>query len=382
MYSHPPLVTRNERPNNALLKLSYIVLLPLLAIFTFIIRLDVDKYVALFVILLTAILFAANLRRIRLPTKTKASFFLYILGLINLIIVYIYQYYKFGKIVNVELFTLLSIYCLPWFYALSKTRFPYLKFIKTTSLIFFFLIVMSSIQLSGSGLGVSQQGLFSFIAFFCFAAFMLFRNGHRLAILSGILILAMQTRILILSMFVLFFFKFNKGGLLRILLATAAILTAIFAMYIIFPEARIFQAHTSGRIIHWQIIIDNFDMSNWLFGMGGGASAEFLENIGMHESMAAPHNEFIRYTYDLGLAGLASLLIYIYLLYKNTPPMSRALITGLVLQMFTDNILTYFANYLLLVILCILIHKDLETISTGSGNNESNSTNEYPRALP
>ena len=55
----------------------------------------------------------------------------------------------------------------------------------------------------------------------------------------------------------------------------------ILSIYIFFPQSRIFQTHTSGRLIHWEIIYLSFDFNNIFTGMGAGSSFEFLRNFGI-----------------------------------------------------------------------------------------------------
>ena len=102
--------------------------------------------------------------------------------------------------------------------------------------------------------------------------------------------------------------------------------------------------------------------------MGAGSSFEFLRNFGISQSMGRAHNEFLTYSYDLGMFGLISLLCVLKLIHSFTSNQGKIIFYTILIQMFTDNILTYYFNYLLPLILCLLTENDIHLIKKDSIN--------------
>ena len=142
----------------------------------------------------------------------------------------------------------------------------------------------------------------------------------------------------------------------------------LLLIYYFYPGARIFQMHTSGRFVHWAIIFNTFDFNNIYTGMGAGSSSKYLIDFGVGATMARAHNEFLTYFYDLGLLGFFGLICILKLIHSSSSNNGRIIFFTIVLQMLTDNILTYYFNYLLPLVLCCLLEHDLSLEKENSSN--------------
>ena len=82
---------------------------------------------------------------------------------------------------------------------------------------------------------------------------------------------------------------FKKESFIKLLIYTCAFLIFIYILYIYLPGLRIFEIHTSGRLVHWNVILNNFELGNIFTGMGAGASRQVLFDHGISESMGSAH---------------------------------------------------------------------------------------------
>ena len=336
-------------------------------IYSFYSKIDVDKYVGYFVVTVAFLLMLnfKNFQKIFINTLNRN---LFIIGICSLTAVYLHQLIKYKIIFNVEVFTILSIYTVIILYNLTKNKFDYFSFLKMYGAIVFFFLIIDIVNFKGMSITIKQQGLSSFICFLTFVIFYFFyKNNYFLQIFAGLFILITQTRVLILSLF-LILFRSNLSNFKNIIKGLIIFSFIILFIYIFFPQSRIFQTHTSGRLIHWEIIYLSFDFNNIFTGMGAGSSFEFLRNFGISHSMGRAHNEFLTYSYELGIFGLISLLCVLKLIHSLTSNQGKIIFYTILLQMLTDNILTYYFNYLLPLILCLLTENDMHLIKKDSTN--------------
>ncbi len=195
--------------------------------------------------------------------------------------------------------------------------------------------------------------LSSFILFTVYLSlsFSKFRFSSYISYITAALICVFQIRVIVLSL--LLSILTRKGVGRKTFISIIICLCFTLLLYLIFPDSRIFQTQTSGRVIHWEVIFHNAELTftSLIFGMGNGFSTEVLILHGVGEFMAAPHNEYIRYILDLGFLGFTLLVFTFKLIYEKSE--NKFLIFVLLIQMCTDNVFTYFHNYLFIIILLI-----------------------------
>lgn len=325
--------------------------------FTFVYNYDFDKYsvvlIGFFISVLPVMSKSGFNELLTILKKTKFNIFLSLF-----IIGYLYQYLKYDQLVNVQMLTLLGLYLSIVFLMQVSDFFVIEKALLTYCLLFLFSSFLTIQESPAAWLGYSYVTgaggiLSSFILFSVFLGLISlggrYSKGKVLAVVNALLILLFQIRGPILSMLVAIIVL--KGIGKRFIYAVIAASIGLLAFYFINPNSRIFSTETSGRVIHWEIILDKFEptLLNTLFGMGAEFSTNVLIYHGVGETMAAPHNEYIRYGVDLGLLGALMISMILYNLYK----VSRSLMIVLVIvqQMITDNIFTYFHNYLFFIVM-------------------------------
>ncbi len=294
-----------------------------------------------------------------LMIKILKEHFVLILILLFTCLIYSAQYFHYGIINNNAVFELYSYFLS---ICLFIGLFGYKEEINKR-----FLILCMVATYGTFILATTKSGGYSFIngAGGILSAFMVLlvllmlnelqgKVYRLLEILFFILLLAMQVRITLLSYIVFYILlHIDKKNILKLVVIG---LPSILIIITMLGETRIFAQHTSGRVYHWLVIFNDFDFNNLFAGMGVGSGSSLLIDLGKEESMAAVHNEYLRYFYDLGIFGLVTVLLLLSVLFFNTNKTGKILTTILAMQMFTDNVGSYFSPYTLSVILLITSH--------------------------
>ena len=357
-------INKKSKPIDNIITI-YLVILTV--IFTFYYRIEnIDKYVGFFIFITAIFLIISKKNNLHFIYRNSLNKYCFFIGVMAATVVYFVQLIKFGKVINIEVFTILSIYATLIFYNSTKDKFNYLNFIKIYGFIMFLFIIINYLT--------TEQPLItsirSFIVYLCFVVFYLFYTSNKLLLItSSFMVLIMQSRIIILSLFVVLG-RSEILGRNNLIKGFISIFIILVILYNFFPESRIFQLHTSGRLVHWESIIYSFDLNNIWIGMGSGSSKEMIGQIGNIESYGRVHNEFITYFYELGLFGLLSLVLVLKLIHSSSSNKGRVVFYTIILQMFTDIIFTYYFNYLLPIILCILIDYDMKLKEARSENTK------------
>lgn len=322
-------------------------------ILQFYLSMDLDKYFAVIIAASIYIyLIWLILNGVTKLKKSNETFYLG-LGIFLIIVVYFMQFLIYGIAFNTNAFTLLIIILTPLFYKITTSMINYEIFFKLTIIGYFiFLVPITFIE---SGQFVIPKGGYSSNLFFLIFCISLFNKSplYRFLLYTSLLsILLLQVRIHYLAVFAMFTLIYLKdwSNLKRVTFFIVIIL-ALYLLFLITPDLRIFQTHTSGRLTHWSLILNNFDISSLLYGMGAGSSRQVLVDHGISHSMNSAHNEFIRYGFDLGLLGLSAVICILRLLFIRKNVFTTTIIIAVILQMLTDNIFTYYFNYLLPLLL-------------------------------
>ncbi|MDH4568433.1 hypothetical protein E8E95_17260 [Pseudomonas sp. BN414] len=318
---------------------------------TFILGIDADKQIGILITGIFGAFVLFELASRRFKKKLSPTDVPIIVGVVSILAAYAIQFVVYGIIQNTEALTLLCI--LGTIYLLDKIKKHIDK--KTILLTLSFATLLFSAVTINNSVGYTfttgAGGILS--AFVLLISFLAAdqaksRISNAAAIASGILIVAISIRGTILSLLI---YMTLKSGARKAAIALAAVGLIIGVLFLAMPESRIFGMHTSGRLVHWEIILSNFDSSKILYGMGAHSSTNILLDMGLEESMAAPHNEYIRYIFDLGIFGAIALACILLSLYRACAPDKKFLVLILALQMFTDNVFTYYFNYLIFFIL-------------------------------
>jgi hypothetical protein len=319
---------------------------------------NIDKNVGILIFIGAFLLMVFKKNSLQLLCKNTLDLYLFFIGVLALVTVYFIQVIKFGTIINVEVFTILSIYSVLIFYKLTKDKFDYLFLVKFFGASMFFFLVINIVSFRGLSINISQQGFSSFVCYLCFIIFyFFFKSNIFLQIISGSLILITQTRILILSLIIIII-RVNDFNIKSIIKGFLIISIFGYFLYLLFPESRIFLNHTNGRLMYWERILNNFDFNYIWIGMGSGSSVAVLEGYNALLSIGRAHNEYIVYFFELGILGIIGLLCILKLIHSHSSNIGKVIFYNIMLQMFTDNIFTYYFNYLLPLILCILLESD------------------------
>jgi hypothetical protein len=327
------------------------------AFFTFIIPMDLDKYIGGGVAALTILSFLLKITSAKFRLRKSKVDLSISICIISLIAVYIIQFFLYGIAINIETLTLLSIVGTIHFINKHKEKLNTDLILGYFAILYLILSIATIKRHPGSYVIETNAGgiLSAFILLVVLMASVKTNilGAKFVSIASACLIVYMGIRGVILSAFLVFISMFKKKYLIIGLIIALGMLLTI---YIALPNSRIFEQHTSGRLFHWAAILSNFEWRNFFWGMGAHSSTQYLLDMGLQETMAAPHNEYIRYIYDLGVLGAISITTIFISLYKNSPRSNRWLILALALQMVTDNIFTYYFNYLVFFLYICLIN--------------------------
>jgi hypothetical protein len=325
--------------------------------FTFIIDYDFDK---ISVLLITSFLLVIVYEELKSSDDKK--FFLRKTSNLNLflvisIILYVGQLVNDDVVINKELLTLFSIYLTIVLLGKFKSIICFSNVFKLYGCLFLLSSILTIKQSPFAEFGYTFETgaggiLSSFLLFSVFLSLFIIKDHKFFKLISFFavfLIMLFQIRGVVLSLIITYI---THKGVNKVLLLYVLIgFILIFLLYILMPDSRLFSSETSGRVIHWEIIISKFEVSflNVIFGMGDSFSTNVLLDHGVGEHMAAPHNEYIRYILDLGLLGFVLLFFIFKELYLKSE--NKFVILVLLQQMITDNIFTYFHNYLFFMIL-------------------------------
>lgn len=352
-------------------KITNIFLLSYVAIswfFTFVITYDFDKISCAFISFFLFVMVISELSektksKFLLKNNSKLKIFLFLACLL-----YLSHYFYYDILINKEVLTLLSIYLTVIMFAKYKAIIHFdliLKFYGSIFLISSLLTIKESpLIFSGYTYETGAGGILSsFILFSVFLCFFLLKERvayKYISYISLFFILALQIRGVVLSVIITFltYKGIQKTTFIYLLFGCLFIILASIAM----PESRLFSTETSGRLIHWEIILGefNFNIKSLLIGMGDNFSTDVLINHGVGEFMAAPHNEYIRYFVDLGLIGFILFVLIIDYLYKYSE--NKFVIIVILQQMITDNIFTYFHNYLFFILMLAFYKPRIQNI--------------------
>lgn len=327
-------------------------------VFTFLLSYDFDKLsfvlIAIFFVFVTVMEQKNIDGQVYLSRKTSSmkgfaiSFFL----------LYVGQFFIYDVYFNKEAITILSLYATAVLISKFKDLISFDKLLTFYGLLFFTSSVLtikdSPLAEFGYTYITGAEGILSsFILFTVYLSlsFSKFRFSSYISYITAALICVFQIRVIVLSL--LLSILTRKGVGRKTFISIIICLCFTLLLYLIFPDSRIFQTQTSGRVIHWEVIFHNAELTftSLIFGMGNGFSTEVLILHGVGEFMAAPHNEYIRYILDLGFLGFTLLVFTFKLIYEKSE--NKFLIFVLLIQMCTDNVFTYFHNYLFIIILLI-----------------------------
>jgi hypothetical protein len=167
------------------------------------------------------------------------------------------------------------------------------------------------------------------------------------------------------------YFRRGKGGTI---VGGAAVCLAIGIPFILTGSAGLgrfaeFQGgadYTSGRVQLWELLTREA-LFAYPFGHGIGAATRFLRDANLKIGTIAPHNEYIRFYYDLGLIGAVVVFSSIILVFRGRflvfgsaarSYSSRIWVAwymfGLLLFSLTDNVFTMSPSFVLLITLPVL----------------------------
>jgi O-antigen ligase len=146
--------------------------------------------------------------------------------------------------------------------------------------------------------------------------------------------------------------------------------------------------NVSGRTKMWNVLFESLG-DDWIFGKGIGASGNLIDQF--FPDLGHPHNDFLRYYYDLGVVGLSMWLMFVLAFIWKTIlnlrrsirdaasdyPLHTAAVMALIAvsgSMFTDNSVSYsFVMFPLAIVM---------GCSLGAGRAAARNAVVYMPALP
>lgn len=174
----------------------------------------------------------------------------------------------------------------------------------------------------------------------------------------------------------------SMGSIIWLAVIGAFALVGLFALFVLSPEFFVNQFYdgdialeninTSGRAAIWGMLTDEWSKSAWLLLFGGGIGHSTMlitENFpSTLDSIAVPHNEWLRLGVDMGLLG-----ILIYALFINRfvsagvaiagNPVVVALIAHVYVEMFFSNAIFWSGSYFaILGISCAVLSGGRESV--------------------
>lgn len=184
------------------------------------------------------------------------------------------------------------------------------------------------------------------------------------------------------------YFKRGKGGTI---VGGAALCLAMGIPFILtggaglgrFAEFQGGADYTSGRVQLWELLTRDPLLSH-PFGHGIGAATRFLRDANLKIGTIAPHNEYIRFYYDLGLIGVIVIFSSFILMFRSRVLVVRSTARsyssgvwvswytfGIFVFSLTDNVFTMSPSFVLLVTLPVLAAIDGLDADTVSVSNDS-----------
>ncbi|MDB9758758.1 O-antigen ligase family protein [Gammaproteobacteria bacterium] len=115
-------------------------------------------------------------------------------------------------------------------------------------------------------------------------------------------------------------------------------------------EISIDTLNTSGRMLMWQTLFDNWPdgLHRIFLGAGGGSARSVLINElnGFETGLVQPHNEYIRLSFDYGLIGLLLWLGFYYNVFKRHSDFGILIFVHFLVEALVSNILFWSLFYL------------------------------------
>jgi len=136
----------------------------------------------------------------------------------------------------------------------------------------------------------------------------------------------------------LMYFRYGKDPIIKwsVLPVTGLIIVAAVVALLVGSHV---QDYGSGRIGTWQHrlnLIWDRDLTTFLFGGGVNADRIFTPQWDFGEAFLS-HNDFIHYTMENGLIGLAALCAVFGALWARVPDIGKAIVLGVLATSFFDN---------------------------------------------
>lgn len=167
------------------------------------------------------------------------------------------------------------------------------------------------------------------------------------------------------------YFKRGKGGAV---FGGVALCSAMVIPFILtggaglgrFAEFQGGADYTSGRVQLWELLTRDALLDH-PFGHSIGAATRFLRDANLKIGTIAPHNEYIRFYYDLGLIGAFVVFSSIIIMFRGRLLVARSAtrsyssgiwvswyMIGLLVFSLTDNVFTMSPSFVLLITLPVL----------------------------
>lgn len=330
----------------------------LILVLTFFTGISINKYCSGILILLIFIKVVRDGFGVRVSYTNRLNIIFYAI----FIFVFSFQYIKYGTVMNVGLFSILSlILSIDFIKSLELNEVDIHRLVVAGLILLFSIVTLKSAGGWKYTYTTGAGGILS--AFMVLAGFVMCYSSENktLRVASyflGALLLALSIRGPILSalLFIGLSRNFKVTMYLKAFIGMAVVLALV---YLIAPESRIFDIHMSGRWIHWVMIWDEFYWSNLLYGMGDSSAADVLASHGMSGSMAAPHNEFLRIFYDFGLSGVVMLALGLIKMMGAIPKHRWAYFFALLIPFIFDNAFSYFFSFMFLFVLSGVMEKHI-----------------------
>lgn len=279
---------------------------------------------------------------------------------------YIQQYESHGVVLNNGLISLLMIYLSVLFFSsLRLESTDKIRFYIGGMILIFSLLTIRPMSKGGYFIQTGAGGILS--CFVVLAGFVLTFDSEdkrckNLSYILFIFLIVLSGRGTILSG--LLFAILYKAKNLFLLIKIAIGMLMLFGMtYLVMPGLRIFELHLSGRGVHWVKILREYNPDNFFYGAGHGSAIDILLSYGLGDSMASPHNEFIRIFFDFGFIGIVLLLIGLFSMAFVGGRKKMAYLVVLIIPFSFDNPITYFAPFIFIIIMsCTLNNKSVQVV--------------------
>ena len=273
-------------------------------------------------------------------------------------LLFMLQYIFYGFILNIGLFALIALLLMMDFLHSLNLKKNYVDVHRLAIAFLILFLSIFTIRFDSSNTYVFSTGAGGILSAYVLLAGLVIAFASRsniLIFLSFIFLLLLLVGSVRGTVYAALGFMtlYYIGKQRRLILPIIIILMFVLLVFLINPNSRLFETHTSGRIIHWLLIINSFELDRILFGMGYNSSSNILIMHGLESYMASAHNEFLRVFYDFGLMGLSCLLIIIYKFLKIFTSNKLAYSNVLFLPFFFDIAISYmFSLYFFYISFC------------------------------